>query len=62
MCCWIASALCYTGFSTSVGLAMTVGRLCCYRMSAAVEMSLRGLWQLNYDAVQVRSNPDSRCV
>ncbi|MCL2376976.1 MAG: hypothetical protein FWC76_06210 [Defluviitaleaceae bacterium] len=24
--CWIASALYYTGFSTTVGLAMTVGR------------------------------------
>ncbi|MCL2376302.1 MAG: hypothetical protein FWC76_02785 [Defluviitaleaceae bacterium] len=35
---WIASAMYHTGFSTAVGLAMTVGRLRCCWKSAIVEM------------------------
>ncbi|MCL2376867.1 MAG: hypothetical protein FWC76_05655 [Defluviitaleaceae bacterium] len=59
---WIASALCCTGFSTAVGLAMTVGRCVVIRKSVTVQPSLRGLRQLNYDVIQVRSNPVGRCV
>ncbi|MCL2376868.1 MAG: hypothetical protein FWC76_05660 [Defluviitaleaceae bacterium] len=59
---WIASALCCTGPSTAVGLAMTVGRCVVIRMSVTVQPSLRGLRQLNYDVIQVRSNPVGRCV
>ncbi|MCL2376869.1 MAG: hypothetical protein FWC76_05665 [Defluviitaleaceae bacterium] len=44
---WIASALCFTGFLTTVGLAMTVGRCVANWMSTTVELSLRGLRQLN---------------
>ncbi|MCL2375791.1 MAG: hypothetical protein FWC76_00205 [Defluviitaleaceae bacterium] len=43
---WIASALYCIGLSTTIGLAMTVGRYVANWMSVAVEMSL-----------QVRSNP-----
>ncbi|MCL2377048.1 MAG: hypothetical protein FWC76_06610 [Defluviitaleaceae bacterium] len=59
---WIASALCCTGFSTAVGLAMIVGRCVANWMSTTVELSLRGLRWLNYDIVQGRSNPVGRCV
>ncbi|MCL2376627.1 MAG: hypothetical protein FWC76_04440 [Defluviitaleaceae bacterium] len=54
---WIASALGGIGFSTTIGLAMTVGRCVANWMSTTVEMSLRGLRQMNYDVAQVRSNP-----
>ncbi|MCL2376866.1 MAG: hypothetical protein FWC76_05650 [Defluviitaleaceae bacterium] len=40
---WIASALGCTGFSTAVGLAMTVGRCVVIRKSVTVQPSLRGL-------------------
>ncbi|MCL2377082.1 MAG: hypothetical protein FWC76_06780 [Defluviitaleaceae bacterium] len=40
---WIASALYCTGFSTTIGLAMTVGRCVTNWMSSTVELSLRGL-------------------
>jgi len=54
---WIASALYYTGFSTAVGLAMTVGRCVANWMSTTVKLSLRGQIWLKYDTAQGRSNP-----
>ncbi|MCL2377199.1 MAG: hypothetical protein FWC76_07385 [Defluviitaleaceae bacterium] len=40
---WIASALYCTGFLTTIGLAMTVGRCVVIWMSTTVQPSLRGL-------------------
>ncbi|MCL2376101.1 MAG: hypothetical protein FWC76_01770 [Defluviitaleaceae bacterium] len=59
---WIASALGCVGFSSAVGLAMTVGRCVAAGMSTTVQLSLRGLRWLNYDTAQVRSNPANRCL
>ncbi|MCL2376300.1 MAG: hypothetical protein FWC76_02775 [Defluviitaleaceae bacterium] len=59
---WIASALCCIGFLICRWPRNDSWTLRCYGMSATVQPSLRGLRQLNYDAVQVRSNPVGRCV